>query len=47
MPARSANSVDGIGQGSLLPFEKCQQECQQTPLVGSKMKLKKVGWSYP
>jgi hypothetical protein len=26
---------------------KCQQKCQQTSLVGSKMELRKVGWSYP
>jgi hypothetical protein len=24
---------------------KCQQKCQQNRLVGSKMGLKKVGWS--
>jgi hypothetical protein len=26
---------------------KCQQKCQQTSLVESKMELRKVGWSYP
>jgi Na+-translocating ferredoxin:NAD+ oxidoreductase RNF subunit RnfB len=25
--------------------KKCQQKCQQTALVGSKMELRKVGWS--
>jgi hypothetical protein len=32
---------------SKMPLEKCQQNCQQSPLVRSKMELKKVGWSYP
>jgi hypothetical protein len=27
--------------------QKCQQKCQQTSSVGSKMELKKVGGSYP
>jgi hypothetical protein len=25
--------------------EKCQQKCQQISLVGSKLELKKIGWS--
>ncbi len=25
----------------------CQQRCQQTSWVKSKMELRKVGWSYP
>jgi hypothetical protein len=31
----------------LLYQQKCQQKCQQTVSVGSKIELRKVGWSYP
>jgi hypothetical protein len=33
------------GQPTEKAFEKCQQKCQQTSSVGSKMELRKVGWS--
>jgi hypothetical protein len=45
--AKSIKTEVTVKVGMAKQSEKCQQRCQQTLLVESKMKLKKVGRSYP